>query len=123
MPGWTDPADPTSGTSITRAWAVTNVTSLLRWLRALTGNADPPAADRVIVSTSTTETIWDQVRANVLADAAVTNVKLALQKVEAATPLASTFGGLLGANKNGFYVMGAPADGPVAGRSYYCINA
>jgi hypothetical protein len=122
MPTFGTAAYPTSGTVITRAYAVANLVDPINWLRALTGGGDPPAADRVIVSTSTTATNWAQITTAVLADANVTDVKLALQKVQAATPLATSFGGLLGANKNGFYLMGSPGDAPVAGHSYYAIN-
>lgn len=122
MPTFGTSVYPTSGTVITRAYAVANINDPINWLRALTGGADPPAADRVVVSTSTTATAWVQIPTGAYADGSITNVKLALQKVEAASPLAATFGGLLGTNKSGFYVVGAPADGPVAGRSYYCIN-
>lgn len=58
MPAWTDPADPVSGTGITRSWAVTNVTNLLRFLRGITGNGDPPAAGWVARSLSTSLTAW-----------------------------------------------------------------
>jgi hypothetical protein len=88
----------------------------------LTGSGDPPGADYVAASLSTTLTAWSKIMTAMIADAQVTDAKLALQKVQAATPLASSFGGLLGANKNGFYLMGNPGDAPVAGHSYYAIN-
>lgn len=74
---WNAPNAPVSGTTITVAWAVTNLVNNLSWLRALTGNADPPAADRIVRSTSTTGSVWGQVNTGCIEDSAVTGAKIA----------------------------------------------
>src|SRR5262245_54955778 len=68
---WTAPADPVGGTVITTAWAITNVTNNLRWLRLMTGNADPPGTSYVPVSSSTSAVAWSKVPADALATNAV----------------------------------------------------
>lgn len=74
---WTSPVQPISGTVITVAWATSTIVDNLNWLRALTGGADPPAANRIIRSTSTSATTWDQVTTDCIANSAVTNDKIA----------------------------------------------
>lgn len=64
------PADPVSGTVITVAYAVANLLTPLRWLRGLTGNADPPGTDYCIVSDTTTGATWRKVPAAALATGA-----------------------------------------------------
>jgi hypothetical protein len=61
------PADPVALTVITVAWQVANVMTPLRWLRLMTGNADPPGANYVVVSDSTTGTAWKKIPADALA--------------------------------------------------------
>lgn len=61
------PADPVGGTVITVAYAVSNLLNPIRWLRLLTGNADPPGSSYVVVSDSTTGTTWRKVPADALA--------------------------------------------------------
>lgn len=78
---WSSPITPVSGTVITVAWAVTSVVDPINWLRALTGGADPPAANRVVVSLSTSTSAWVQVPTDAIADGAVTDVKMGTQKV------------------------------------------
>lgn len=74
---WNAPATPVAGTIITVAFWNTNGRDNLNWLRALTGNADPPGSDYVIVSDSTTGTSWQRVPTDAIAEGAVTNSKLA----------------------------------------------
>jgi hypothetical protein len=64
---WSAPSDPVGGTVITVAAYVTNSLDNIRWLRLLTGNADPPGSNYVVVSTSTTGTSWQKVPADALA--------------------------------------------------------
>jgi|SRR5215831_1947651 len=55
---WTNPVDPVTNTVITVAYAQSNLTGPLRWLRLLTGNADPPASNYVVTSDSVGATSW-----------------------------------------------------------------
>lgn len=61
------PADPVGGTVITTAYAVANLLNPIRWLRLMTGNADPPGSSYVVVSDSTTGTTWRKIPADALA--------------------------------------------------------
>lgn len=119
---WVEPTVPVSGTVITVAWATSSVVNSQIWLRTMTGGADPPAADRIIRSTSTTATTWGQVTANCIADGHVQDAKLTNQKVNAFTLTAGSFANLLGANLNGFWEIGLAPDGPVASQSWYALN-
>jgi hypothetical protein len=65
------PTDPVGGTVITVAYAVANILDPLRWLRLMTGNADPPGSAYVVVSDSATGTTWRKVPADALAAGAV----------------------------------------------------
>lgn len=69
---WTPPSDPVTGTVITVAYAVANLLTQLRWLRGMTGNADPPGTSYCVVSNSTTSTSWSKVPADAFAANAVT---------------------------------------------------
>lgn len=69
--------DPVGGTVITVAYAVTNILDPIRWLRLMTGNADPPGSSYVVVSDSTTGTTWRKIPTDAIADSAVTTVKVA----------------------------------------------
>lgn len=71
------PTDPVGGTVITVAYAQVNILDPVRWLRLMTGNADPPGSSYVVVSDSTTGTTWRKIPTDALADGAVTSVKLA----------------------------------------------
>lgn len=72
------PADPVGGTVITVAYAVSNLLDPIRWLRLMTGNADPPGSSYVVVSTSTAATSWQKVPGDALAaGAALTNLNAA----------------------------------------------
>lgn len=107
---WSEPADPVSGTSITRAWAIANVTGLFRWLRGLTGNADPPGAGYVARSTSTTLTAWYDL------DGVIA------QQVHQVQPIYSAFGSALDKGA-GFFDIGSTADSPLgAGSGWYLIQ-
>ena len=55
---WTPPSDPVTSTVITVAYAVANLLTQIRWLRLLTGNADPPATGYVVTSDSPSATSW-----------------------------------------------------------------
>ena len=78
------PADPVGGTVITVSYAVTNLLDPIRWLRQLTGNADPPGSNYVVRSTSTTGTTWSKVTTDTIDDLAVTTPKLGAGAVTAA---------------------------------------
>src|SRR5262252_608474 len=55
---WTNPVDPVTNTVITVAYAISNLTGPLRWLRLMTGNADPPASNYLVTSDSAGATSW-----------------------------------------------------------------
>jgi hypothetical protein len=55
---WTPPNDPVSATIITVAYAVANLLTQIRWLRLMTGNADPPGTGYVVTSDSVAGTSW-----------------------------------------------------------------
>jgi hypothetical protein len=69
---WTPPSDPVTSTVITVAYAVANLLTQIRWLRLMTGNADPPGSSYVVVADSTVGTSWRKVPADALAAGAVT---------------------------------------------------
>lgn len=73
---WTTPVSPVAGTVITVAWATANVVNPQIWLRLMTGNADPPGASYVVVSSSPSSTAWGKVTSDVIADGAITTLKL-----------------------------------------------
>jgi hypothetical protein len=74
---WTSPSDPVTSTVITVAYAVANLLTQIRWLRLLTGNADPPGSAYVVVSDSTSTTSWRKVPGDALATDSVDNRVLA----------------------------------------------
>lgn len=74
---WTPPSDPVTSTVITVAYAVANLLTQIRWLRLMTGNADPPSSAYVVVSDSSSATTWKKVPLDALADDAVDNRVLA----------------------------------------------
>lgn len=76
--------DPVGGTVITVSYFVTNALDPIRWLRLLTGNADPPGSSYVVVSDSTTGTTWRKIPTDAVADGAITTVKIANLGVTAA---------------------------------------
>jgi hypothetical protein len=78
---WTAPVNPVAGTVITVAYATANILDPIRWLRLMTGNADPPGSSYVPVSGSVSSVAWGKVTADVLADGAVTDAKMLSQKV------------------------------------------
>lgn len=82
------PTDPVAATVITVAYAVANILNPIRWLRQMTGNADPPGSDYVVRSTSTTATVWSKVTTDLLDTAAVTNTKILAGTIDASTRLA-----------------------------------
>jgi hypothetical protein len=55
---WTNPVDPVVSTVITVAYAKSNILDPIRWLRLLTGNADPPASNYLVTSDSAGATSW-----------------------------------------------------------------
>lgn len=73
---WTNPVDPVTNTVITVAYAVANILTQIRWLRILTGNADPPGSNYTIRSASTTSTDWSKVTTDMLDTNAVTTAKI-----------------------------------------------
>jgi hypothetical protein len=92
---WTTPQPPTTDTVIAVSWARANVTDLLSWLRAMTGNADPPAANMVVASTSPTTTTWSQVTNSLIANGAVddrTVLSLSGAVIRPSTAAPSIFG-------------------------------
>lgn len=74
---WNSPVNPTPGSVITAAFAIANWLDPIRWLRLMTGNADPPGTAYVVVSSSATATSWAKVPTDALADGAVTAAKMA----------------------------------------------
>ena len=68
---WTSPSDPVTSTVITVAYAVANLLTQIRWLRLMTGNADPPGSSYVVVADSVAATSWRKVPADALAAGAV----------------------------------------------------
>jgi len=92
---WNAPIVPIGGTVITVAWAGANVVDPITWLRQITGNADPGAANRVLVSVGPTTSAWGQIP-----DAA-----LAVPKV---SKVGDTMTGDLQVNRGG---SGAPTTG------------
>jgi hypothetical protein len=78
---WTAPVNPVAGTVITVAYATANILDPIRWLRLMTGNADPPGSSYVPVSGSVSSVAWGKVTADVLANGAVTDIAMLNQKV------------------------------------------
>lgn len=117
---WGPPTIPITLTTITVAFATALLNSL-NWLRQLTGNGDPPAADRVIVSTSTSTSSWQQVTAAVIATGAVTDVKMATQKVNQVNPTYTTFAAATDKG-SGFFDIVSNADAPTAGSGWLLIQ-
>jgi hypothetical protein len=76
-----NPVDPVAGTVITVAYARTNILDPIRWLRLLTGNADPPGSSYVIVSGGTASASWAKVSSDVVADGSISDAKLTNPKV------------------------------------------
>lgn len=68
---WTAPVDPIPGQVITADYAITNLCNPIRWLRLLTGNADPPGSSYVVVSSSASAAAWGKITADVLGTGAV----------------------------------------------------
>jgi hypothetical protein len=68
---WTPPSDPVTSTVITVAYAVANLLTQIRWLRGLTGNADPPGTNYAILSDTTATTSWRKIPADALLPGAV----------------------------------------------------
>lgn len=64
---WTSPKTWLVGETVTAANMNFHVRDNEEWLRRLTGNADPPAADYVAVSTSTSLTAWAKITQAVMA--------------------------------------------------------
>ena len=92
------PTDPVAGTVITVAYAVANILDPIRWLRQMTGNADPPGSNYVVVSSSTTGTAWSQITTDLINNGAVTDAKLATPKV---TKAGDTMSGMLDFSSDG----------------------
>lgn len=106
------PADPVPTTVITVAYAVTNLLDPIRALRANTGAADPPALNRVAVSTGVGgPTSWQQVPADAILDGAVTDAKLASAKVARTAPGFATFSAAM-AQLSSLCYLNVPADAP-----------
>lgn len=81
---WSSPVNPTPGTVITAAQAIANWIDQVRWLRLLTGNADPPGTAYVVVSDSVSGASWKKVPGDAIADGAVSDAKLAVAKLNRA---------------------------------------
>lgn len=105
------PADPVGGTVITVAYAVANLLDPIRWLRLMTGNADPPGSSYVVVSESTTGTTWRKVPM----DAIVT-----LTMVDSTTP--SSDSGSIETLLNGLANQLRNAKGTVSWRTSQAIS-
>lgn len=70
------PSDPTASTVITVAYAVANLLNPIRWLRTMTGGADPPGTGYVVTSDSTTATTWKTLAAVVQAGVGTVDLTL-----------------------------------------------
>lgn len=119
---WPSLVPPTAGTVVTVAWANAQVIAPLQWLRQLAGNADPPGASYVVVSTSGSASSWQKVPQDAIADGAVADVKLANQKVNAATSLFTSFTAVPGANRNGFFEVSPGAGGPTGVGAWHVLQ-
>ena len=84
------PTDPVAGTVITVAYAVANILDPIRWLRQLTGNADPPGSNYVVVSSSTTGTAWSKIPTDAINNGAITNAKISDDTITSAKMAAAT---------------------------------
>ena len=110
---YSPPAVPISGTVITVAFANSLITNGIAWLRQITGGADPGASNLALISTSATTSSWQSVPTAAIANSAVTDAKLALQKVNQVNPTYTTFGATL-PEGSGFYdVNPNPGDSPL----------
>lgn len=117
------PVVPVSGTVITVAWATSSVVDPINWLYVLTGGADPPAANRMVRSTSTTATIWGQVIADCIGDAQITDIKMALQKVNRSNTIVSNFTAAAIAQLTDFFQVQNPTDTkPNANTDFYMLQ-
>jgi hypothetical protein len=118
------PTNPVAGTVITVAYAVANLLEPIRQLRANTGGADPPAANRVAVSTAPGgPTSWQQVGTDVIANGAVTDVKLQVPKVGQKNPSYTSFAATAAEGSGFFDVSSTHPDGPVPGQNHQLIQA
>lgn len=78
---WTPPSDPVTSTVITVAYAVANLLTQVRWLRLMTGNADPPGSNYVALSDTPSTTSWRKLPADAILDGAITDAKMLTPKV------------------------------------------
>lgn len=116
------PVDPVPGTVITVAYQIANVLDPIRALRANTGNGDPPALNRVAVSSAPGgPSAWIQVPTGAIADAAITDAKLAVAKVNRTQGSYTGFG-LAAPGLAGFFdIDNSSGDGPPGGAGAYMM--
>jgi hypothetical protein len=119
---WSPPSVPISGTTITVAFATSLINNGLNWLRQLTGNADPPGADYVAVSTSTSTTSWQKVTSAVIQDGGVADVDMANQKVNQVNPQYTTFGGITDKGSGFFDVSISGGSDAPTGSANWMVN-
>jgi hypothetical protein len=103
------------------AFATSLINNGLNWLRQLTGNGDPSAANQVIVSTSTSTSTWQQVNSAVIATAGVSDANMANQKVNQLNPAYTTFGGMIDKGSGFFDAEGTAVDAPVGGSAEWLV--
>jgi hypothetical protein len=106
--------------TITSAWA-NDIRSNFGSVESRTGG-DPGVSDRFLVSSSSVAGLWRPLQTSDFGPLVIPDSALASVKVTAAAQALSTFAGLFGANRCGFYSVQAASDGPVAGHSYHCYN-
>lgn len=112
---WTTPVAGIAGQIVTAAWSQANVVDPLNWLRLLTGNADPPGSGYLILSLTSSQTIWGKLQSDYIQDGAVTDAKLNDPKV---SKTLSNYGSMAvaAANGTGFsssFQSSSNLDGPV----------
>lgn len=112
------PTDPVAGTVITVAYAVANILDPIRWLRQMTGNADPPGSNYVVVSSSTTATAWSKVPDDALANAKVNKAGDTMSGNLAVTGTVTASGNVISTGGGGVFpggVTSASGSGTFAG--------
>lgn len=115
---WTDPTNPVSSTVITVAYAVANFLTQIRWLRTLTGGADPPGSNYVVVSSSTSATAWSKVPDDALANAKVNKAGDTMSGNLAVTGTVTASGNVISTSGGGVFpggVTSASGAGTFAG--------
>lgn len=118
---WVNPPIVATGDFVTANLWNTYIRSNGLHLRGLLPDAG--SAGQLLAATGTTSAAFRALTTGDFPDGSVTDVKLALQKVQALTTIYTTFSAVAALGKNGFYEAGPPAnDGPTTGTAWYCIQ-